>query len=143
MFTNPDEQLALCKKIAEDAHSTQMRDNGITPYINHVYRVVDTVGKDKYLQCVAWLHDVIEDTDITPQALSSFGVEDGIIARTLVLTHQPKHTYNQYIGIIRETKLHGCVKIKIADMVSNLSDTPSDFQIKRYFKALLILSKTI
>jgi (p)ppGpp synthase/HD superfamily hydrolase len=143
MLKGIDEQLELCRKISRNAHCTQMRNDGVTPYLNHIERVVRTVGSNKYLQCIAWLHDTLEDTDVVPAALSSFGVEDGIIARTLVLTHNPNKTYNQYIGIIRETKLHGCIAVKIADIVSNLSDAPSPHQMKKYFKALLILSKTV
>lgn len=138
-----DRQLSECRKIARTLHDGQMRYDGVTPYISHVEKVVNTVGKDKYLQCVAWLHDTIEDTDVDLETFESLGIERGIISRTLVLTHKPEDTYNEYIRIIRDTPLSGCVKVKIADIVSNLSDEPSHRQIDKYYKALLILGNVI
>jgi hypothetical protein len=118
-----------------------MRYDGITPYINHVYRVVDMVGKNKYLKCLAFLHDTIEDSKMTGETLLDLGVDSGIVARTLVLTHNPNDTYNDYIRIIRDTPLSCCIQMKIADIVSNLSDEPSSKQIEKYYKALLILNE--
>ena len=141
MPINMSKQLEQCRKISRNAHCTQMRNDGVTPYLSHVEKVVRTVGKDKYLQCIAWLHDVIEDSDVVAEALISFGVDPGIVARVMVLTHEPGEYYNDYIRRIRYTSLSGCVKVKIADIVSNLSDTPTNRQVDKYNKALLILAK--
>lgn len=134
-----NKQVELCKSIARTAHINQFRHDKVTPYITHVEKVVKTVGKNKYLQCIAWLHDVVEDTHISGNDLIKAGVESGIVARVMTMTHYPREKYTTYIQRVRDTRLRGCVTVKIADIVSNLSDTPTEKQVVKYYKALLVL----
>ena len=46
------------------AHEGQKRKNG-DDYVTHLNLVVEKVKDDKGAQIVAWLHDTIEDTNIT------------------------------------------------------------------------------
>jgi (p)ppGpp synthase/HD superfamily hydrolase len=134
-----NKQLELCKSIARKAHINQFRHDKVTPYITHVEKVAKTVGKNKYLQCIAWLHDVVEDTHVSGNTLIVQGVESGIVARVMTMTHYPRESYNVYIQRIRDTRLRGCVTVKIADIVSNLSDTPTPKQVVKYYKAIMVL----
>jgi len=67
------------RSFAINAHGDQLY--GINPYTVHLHDVVsrvaqanDTVLNPEYLQNVAWLHDVLEDTSVTFNELqSAFG----------------------------------------------------------------------
>lgn len=48
------------KALAHEAHAGQV-DKAGEPYINHVARVAAAVSDDPLAECVAWLHDVLED----------------------------------------------------------------------------------
>lgn len=130
----------LCKRIAYNAHLGQTRRDGTTPYIEHIEKVVNLVGDDEKLQCIAWLHDVIEDTDYTEDLLSALGVDLGVVQYVVeLLTHRKGVKYFDYIGKIKTSTT--ATKVKIADIVANLSDKSTDKQIKKYYKALLILCR--
>ena len=54
--------------IAYKAHHKQT-DKGGFPYINHPLHIAEQMD-DEYSTCVALLHDVVEDSDITCNDLS-------------------------------------------------------------------------
>jgi len=119
-------QLELCKKIAYEAHKGQFRNDGVTPYIEHPRRVVELLeGSNKILRCAAWLHDVIEDTEITELELKKKGVQPSIIRLVKILTN-PKEDYWAYLRGVKESA--PAIQIKIADMLDNLSDNPNEKQ---------------
>ncbi len=81
--------------------------------------------------CVALLHDVIEDSDITADDLLKEGVPEHIVAAVSLLT-KPKYiemTYKKYLVEVKANEL--ARRVKIADMLSNLADDPTDDQIKK------------
>ena len=55
--------------LAKKKHSGQFRKDGITPYSKHLEDVVNRLKSlgviDEELLCAGWLHDTIEDTDVT------------------------------------------------------------------------------
>lgn len=128
----------LCKRIAYKVHAGQTRRDGKTLYIKHIEKVVSLVGEDEELQCVAWLHDVIEDSQHTMDTLIDLGVPM-VIANLVgnVLTHKYEHSYFKYIKNVKIIKI--ATSVKIADIVANLSDKPTNKQIEKYYKALCIL----
>ena len=68
--------------IARMAHAEQV-DKAGQPYIGHIERVAARVTSDE-AKCVAWLHDVLEDSDVLPEAemRRAFGdvITDGVLA---------------------------------------------------------------
>ncbi len=131
------DQLARAMIIATDAHEGQMRKGGILPYIIHPSRVADLLETETE-KAIAWLHDVIEDTPLTFVDLMDKGVNALIRQTVWILTHNKKaNSYEEYIQIVSENPL--AKRIKIADIVDNLSDSPTKKQIKKAYKALLIL----
>lgn len=60
--------ILLAARVAADAHRGQTRYDG-EPYINHPMRVAGTVSLVDYttvpLVVSAWLHDVVEDADVS------------------------------------------------------------------------------
>ena len=135
---NPDE-LTKCEEIARFAHEGQFRRDGVTPYIRHVEAVVSRVEGEK-AKAVAWLHDVLEDTDFTPQDLLSVGISQEVVEAVKLLTRTKDRTYREFIDDIKFSKNDIALEVKVADLISNLSDSPSRMQIKRYGKALAALT---
>jgi (p)ppGpp synthase/HD superfamily hydrolase len=125
------------RKLAEKAHSGQYRRDGKTPYIEHIYAVekrVSHLGND--YRAVAIAHDLLEDSDITADDLLKEGVPEHIVAAVSLLT-KPKYiemTYKKYLVEVKANEL--ARRVKIADMLSNLADDPTDDQIKKYAKGL-------
>ena len=58
-----------------------------------------------------------------------------------VLTHLKNEPYEEYIKDIATNKL--TTKVKLADMVHNLSGNPSDHAKQKYLKAIPILLKSL
>jgi (p)ppGpp synthase/HD superfamily hydrolase len=131
---NPIDEI---KSIAQEAHAGQFRRDAVTPYIEHPKAVVTRVGSDEKAQMVAWLHDVLEDTEETAESLRSRGVPAEVIEAVELMTHPSGEPYQQYLERIKTNEL--AKKVKIADMLANLSDSPTERQIKEYARGLLFL----
>lgn len=70
-----------CRDFATKAHEGQVRKYNGAPYIVHPRRIFSRVtgyacsamddreNRRLYMQCAAWLHDVLEDCDVTEQQL--------------------------------------------------------------------------
>ena len=55
----------IAKEIATNAHKGLFRRDGITPYITHPEAVAASLeGEHPDVIATAWLHDVLEDTDV-------------------------------------------------------------------------------
>lgn len=128
------------KEIAHRAHDTQFRRDGVTPYIRHPEAVAVRVQGDPIAEATAWLHDVLEDTDWTEDALIAHKIPREVIDAVLVLTKQPRVSYSDYIDTIAKHPI--ARRVKIADMLANLGDSPTDRQILKYAKALKVLTET-
>ena len=82
--------------LATNAHAGQF-DRGGNPYILHPIKVMHYLKTDdEELQCIALLHDVIEDTKTTWQDLQDIGCTARVIAGVRVLTKMPGQTYDEY-----------------------------------------------
>ena len=125
-------------KLAKDAHAGQFRRDGVTPYIKHPMQVADRVRHlgHEYV-CVAYLHDVLEDTKVSYSELENEGIPENILKAVEILTKSDDISYDEYLYSIKCNEL--ARKVKIADMLSNLADNPTDKQIKKYAKGLLFL----
>ncbi len=131
-----------CEQIATIAHSGQCRRDAITGYIEHprqaVSRVWGTGREASLLIDIAWLHDVLEDTEETAASLPTKGVRPEVIRAVEILTHSRIETYTHYLSRIKKDPL--AVKVKIADMLANLADEPTEYQIKKYAKGIALLA---
>lgn len=128
--------IELAQKIAQHAHYGQERKNGDT-YITHVEHVVKQLEGDTEAQIIAWLHDVLEDSDYTADRLIKEGITEALVEDVKLLTKKREHTYNQYIDVIKTSTR--AIKVKKADIIANLSDNPSNKQIIKLSKALIRL----
>ena len=131
--------LELSRRIASKAHAGQARRGG-APAINHASAVAGRVRGDDEAEAVAWLHDVLEDTEWSRDDLWAEDIPEKIINAVQILTH-PKH--EPYIDYINRVKTNALArKVKLADIQSNLEDSPSERQKEKYTKALKILKGT-
>tara|TARA_R100001244_G_scaffold131350_1_gene104487 strand:+ start:88 stop:552 length:465 start_codon:yes stop_codon:yes gene_type:complete len=125
------EQYLLCLGICVEAHKGQTGKFSKEPYSNHPIRVSKNrrISSESELgctsRCAALLHDVIEDTSMTPLDLLEAGVSKDIIYMVNLLTRSKSESYFQYI--IRLSRLQGSAEyfiklIKMADLDDNLRD---------------------
>lgn len=111
-------------------------DKAGKPYINHLIAVSEQVEAEED-KIVALLHDIIEDTDITIEELNRI-IPMSLIGRILLLTHDKKYTYNEYINNILNCGDINVIRIKMADMWHNMDlsrlNEITDKDIKRFLK---------
>lgn len=133
--------IEISKRVASRAHSGQHRRDGWTPYINHPAAVSGKLADESSVViATAWLHDVLEDTAETPETLRAAGLPDSVIHAVEVLTKTESVSYEEYLRGVRQNWI--ARKVKIADILHNLSDAPTDRQIIKYAKGLLLLLNT-
>lgn len=103
--------------IAYSQHEGQLDKAGL-PYVFHPYHLAEQMGNDECAICVALLHDVVEDTDITLKDLEAQGFPAEIIDALECLTHREGEPYlGAYIEKIKENPL--ARKVKLADLKHN------------------------
>lgn len=84
--------------IARLAHKGQT-DKAGQPYIEHVKRVWwDVPDEDDEAQAAAWLHDVVEDTELSLVDLQTLGFSEAVIDAVDLLTRKPPFDYASYIA---------------------------------------------
>lgn len=131
-------------RIAYDAHHGQVDQSG-QPYIFHPYHLAEQM-KDELTVCVALLHDVVEDTDITFEQLQQEFPEE-IIETLKLLTHDDGEDYFEYVKRIRNNP--NAVAVKLADIAhnsdqsrmtgTNISEEKKEYFRKKYSRAKAIL----
>lgn len=105
-------------QIAYMAHHGQTDCNGI-PYVFHPYHLAEQMD-DEISCCVALLHDVAEDTEVTLDELAkSFPQE--IIEALKLLTHEKDTDYFDYVRRIKDNPI--AKKVKLADLAHNMDRT--------------------
>ncbi len=128
---------------AAGKHSNQRRkDAEASPYINHPIELASVLaneGKvlDPTVICAALLHDTIEDTQTTPDELtSSFGKEiTGIVLEVTDDKNLPKETRKELQVEHAPTISPAAKLVKLADKICNLRDIlaspPADWSLTR------------
>ena len=82
----------------------------------HPFHIAEQMD-DEYSICVALLHDVVEDTDITLDNLKSKGFPDKVIKVIALMTHKDSDDYFDYIRALKDNTL--ARKVKLADLAHN------------------------
>ena len=126
----------LCTAIARSAHARKKRRTG-EPAIEHPLRVAEVFQDDSMLYCLAIMHDVLEDSTETPQSLLQKGVPDFLVEQLDMLTHKPQTLYRNYVAQLCLNP--ACTKVKLADMLDNLCDAPTEYQKQKYRTVIPIL----
>lgn len=133
------ELLELAEHFAIRAHKGQVDKSGVA-YAEHCRRVARKLT-DERAKAVAWLHDVLEDTDASEDELRpKFG--DGIVDAVVALTRREDEAADDYYARVRGNDL--ARQVKLADIHDNLDPlrlSVLDFQtagrlVTKYSKAL-------
>jgi len=117
----PEAIVSEARHLAGICHRNQYRHNGVTPYITHpeaVAEILEKEGvKDDGLIATAWLHDTVEDSELTLKDVEgTFGKT--IAERIHILTRDVgREEYKQrLLEADAETQ-----KVKLADVLHNVS----------------------
>ena len=128
----------LALKVSFEAHKDQVDHSG-TPYVYHPYHLSEQMT-DETTTCIALLHDVVEDTDITLAQLREMGFPDIVVEAVGVLTREHSVPYQEYIKRVKSNPLARIVKLADLEHNSDMSrlqeiDERSKSLAKRYEKA--------
>ncbi|MCM1218524.1 MAG: hypothetical protein NC548_28890 [Lachnospiraceae bacterium] len=135
-------------KLSYQAHMGQY-DWGGMPYFLHPYHVAEQMNTEKRC-CIALLHDVLEDTEVTKEELEKeFPME--IVEAVRLLTHDGRDDYYDYVKNVCTNE--DAAYVKLADLLHNLSEdrlSGTDISIeeknrwlKKYLKAVEIVSESL
>lgn len=105
----------LAEQIATTAHQGQV-DKAGRPYITHPARVAARVAGDEHAVAAAWLHDVVEDTEVTLADLEQLFPPE-VTAAVEALTRRPGEVPADYYARVRAVPL--AVTVKFADLADN------------------------
>ena len=102
-------------EIAYRAHDGDIDKAGF-PYFVHPLMVANAMD-DEYSTCVALLHDVVEDTEVTLEDLTREGMPDEVVRSVALLTHAKHKPYAEYIENLLPDEI--ARKVKKADIGQN------------------------
>ena len=131
-------------EIATQAHQGQFDKSG-KDYIGHPLRVME-MGSTEEEKIAGVLHDVVEDSDWTFEALEAEGFSQEIIAALKCVTKLSENeNYDDFIERVKKNPL--AVAVKINDLTDNMDIRRlpylSDKDIKRLKKYLKAYKKLI
>jgi (p)ppGpp synthase/HD superfamily hydrolase len=129
-------------KISFNAHKDQTDKSGM-PYVYHPFHLAEQMD-DEYSTCVALLHDVVEDTDMTLDELSEIFPKE-VTDAIAMMTHNDSVPYLDYVREIKNNPI--AAKVKLADLKHNSDLTRLDVinnkaleRVEKYKKAISILT---
>ena len=141
--------VTTARDIATAAHRGQVDKSG-APYIGHPARVADhaaTAGGDERVVAAAWLHDLVEDTDVTPDDLRAAGIPDDVVAAVVAVSKVPGEAVEDYFARVNRDPL--AVAVKTADLADNtdparlavLDDATREQLVAKYARARELLTR--
>lgn len=129
---------ARAEALARAAHVDQVDKNG-QPYIEHPARVAARVQGDELLEAIAWLHDVIEDTNVALVDLQDQFPRE-VVDAVDAITHRPGEPRVDYYARVARNPL--ARRVKIADIDDNtdpartaLLDSPTRSRLAKKYAA--------
>jgi len=105
----------LARSIATKAHEHQIDKSG-QPYIGHPVRVAERVRGDDAAEVVAWLHDVVEDTNVTLDDLRAH-FSDVIVDAVDAMSKRNAEPIDDYYARVMANPVARAVKL--ADIADN------------------------
>lgn len=111
--------VGIAEDIARRAHAGQVDKAGLD-YITHPARVAAGVrlhGGTNEAVAAAWLHDVLEDCDVSAAQLREAGIPDTVIEAVRAVTKIEGERLEDYCGRIRANPT--ALRVKRADIEDN------------------------
>ena len=103
--------------LAAQMHEGQF-DKGGKPYILHPLAVMHMLQtEDVELQCIAVLHDVIEDTSADEWDLLDINMSDRVVSAVVALTKVYDQTYEDYKEVVFANR--DAMRVKLCDLRHN------------------------
>jgi (p)ppGpp synthase/HD superfamily hydrolase len=132
-------------RIAREAHAGQVDKSG-RPYIGHPMRVMARVN-GTHEQMAAVLHDVVEDTPVTPDDLWAAGCPEQVVTAVIALSKTPGEPMPDYLRRVADDPI--ALTVKRADIADNadpirMSALAPEFQDRlraKYSEAIRILDE--
>lgn len=121
------QELAL--QVAQKAHAGQVDKAGRLYPVSYMDTDIE--------KAVAYLHDVLEDTNVTVDELRNM-FSNEIVDGVITLTHRKDESYFEYISRVSTSKL--AKKVKTADLyITRIKEpTKTDYKrLEKYKKAIL------
>lgn len=140
---NTNTLLEKALRIAAEAHAGQT-DKAGAAYILHPMRVADRCRTAEE-KIVALLHDVLEDTPVTPERLLAEGFLQSIVDSVLAVTRSCSETYEAFIErcaldpVGRAVKLHDLEDNMDITRLSSLGEKDL-LRLNRYLRAYRYLT---
>lgn len=111
----------LLNELAEDfaslRHAGQVYGDG-SPYIEHLARVAGFFDGYTTLGAIAWLHDVVEDTDTSLETVRRmFGLT---VTNAVDAISRREETYSAYLDRVEDNSQ--AKQVKLVDLADNLSN---------------------
>ena len=130
-------------EIAKRAHLGQV-DKAGEDYIKHPEKVASFVKSDEE-KAVAYLHDVIEDTELTLEDLHEYEFSKEVIEAVDIITKKKGEDYQSYLNSVKKNKLARAVKLADlrhnSDLTRLTKVTEKDIERKeKYQKAIDFLN---
>lgn len=117
------------------------------PYYCHVSRVAHNFGQNNY-GIVAYLHDVVEDTNWTLDQLREKGFSSEIVEAVDAITRRKGEVYMDYINRCARNTI--AIHVKLADLTDNMNIsrlpelTDKDIaRLRKYQKAYHLLKSKL
>lgn len=129
----------IAENLANNKHYGQV-DKAGKPYIDHPARIAASVDFPE-AKMVAWMHDILEDTDTTVEELLELGFSTEVVNAIIALTKN--HGESRIDAAHRTAKNWLAVVVKVADVQDNmnLSRLPviTDRDLKRQEEYKLVM----
>jgi len=133
-------------KISFEAHKNQTDKSGM-PYVYHPFHLAEQMD-DENSVCVALLHDVVEDTDLTLADLIQAGFPEEVTDALALMTHDDLTPYMEYVERLSHNPI--AAKVKLADLAHNSDLTRLDVvrekdreRVLKYHRAMELLKANL
>ena len=142
MIYTPKTKMAL--KLCFEAHKEQVDKSGM-PYVFHPFHLAEQMNTEE-TTIVALLHDLVEDTDYTIEALVDMGFDKSVTDAIALMTHDDNVEYMDYVRAIKDNPIAKAVKLADLKHNSDLTrlDTIDEKALSRrekYLEAIAILQE--
>jgi (p)ppGpp synthase/HD superfamily hydrolase len=109
----------FAEHLARRMHHNQL-DKAGAPYVDHLETVASHFLEGSYLWQVAWLHDIVEDTDITLNNLYTLSFPNEVINGVRAISKGVAEDRRTYIKRVAANQL--AVEVKYRDLEHNLQE---------------------
>lgn len=126
--------------LAREAHAQQRDKLGHDYFDAHLRPIGEAAATfSKDASAAGWLHDILEDTDVTVADLRRHGFPDRVVAAVESVTKRPGQPYDELITRACADPL-GCV-VKLVDNAWNITCNPA-LAVRDPEKAEALLAET-